>query len=682
MSFAKLQGVSSTGGQNIVTTGISSTTKSLVTYPSCTITVFNAGTATPSTIYSDSIGTPKANPFTAGSDAYWSFYATEGASYDVRFSGTGIAVPFTLGDFKLPIQSIATQIQESGGPTTLTFGAIADGQVFKRSGTSVIGANLAFKGSFTKAGLPGTGVAGDTAYVTDDIRGYWYFTGILWTPFTGRINVKDFGAKGDNATNDAPAFQLALNAALALGGGEVFVPPGKYKIATAVTLSAASTNIIWSGVSGRSQIKIATGSAVTSFAFSNIAETLTIRDLTFVGWDQLANNDCANIIRFDTCETVIMDNVRFYGIANINTADLMVASATNLTMKDCGFLGCAANSGIATSAINNTNWKGIKIINTIFKDFGVLDGVFYSKTPLAVALAWISINDPNSMNYNMLEQSRALVRDCRFDEGAIRGVSAQTNPASTGKYINTLNIEGCAFNVSNVTGSAVLSRFVRNLTIDNCAFGWATSVQGNMIYVTDCPNLVLKNCDYDTNFSGQIYHDTDTIIATQLRVDNSRFLQINNVSQAMLVDFKLGTQTRRILTAASAVTSYATISTFGTGGSYIENKTNSIVSNGFAQALSTVKTGTYTITTDDGTVLGNSTAGTFVVNLPAANAFPAGRQVEVVNIGSANQITLTRAGADTIQDAATNATTYAVTTALPRATLRTDGTSIWYVVAK
>lgn len=53
----------------------------------CTVTVFDAGTANLSTIYSDSVGTPLANPFTASSTTgKYQFFAAN-ASYDVRLSG-------------------------------------------------------------------------------------------------------------------------------------------------------------------------------------------------------------------------------------------------------------------------------------------------------------------------------------------------------------------------------------------------------------------------------------------------------------------------------------------------------------------------------------------------------------------------------------------------------------------
>ena len=42
------------------------------------------------------------------------------------------------------------------------------------------------------------------------------------------LGVKTFGAAGDAATDDTAAFQHALDAAHTVGGGEVYVPPGRY----------------------------------------------------------------------------------------------------------------------------------------------------------------------------------------------------------------------------------------------------------------------------------------------------------------------------------------------------------------------------------------------------------------------------------------------------------------------
>lgn len=94
------------GNKTITVLGYTSSTSTPVqaSYPSCTVTVFitNSG-GTLATIYADNAGTALANPFTVGvspetsSIGYWFFYVADGR-YDIRFSGTGITTPFTIGD--------------------------------------------------------------------------------------------------------------------------------------------------------------------------------------------------------------------------------------------------------------------------------------------------------------------------------------------------------------------------------------------------------------------------------------------------------------------------------------------------------------------------------------------------------------------------------------------------------
>jgi len=75
-AYEKLQGWCEQGGQVVTTSGNpsnTSVTKVQRTYPSCTVTVYDTGTLDLSTIYSDNIGTAKANPFTSSSIGAWFF---------------------------------------------------------------------------------------------------------------------------------------------------------------------------------------------------------------------------------------------------------------------------------------------------------------------------------------------------------------------------------------------------------------------------------------------------------------------------------------------------------------------------------------------------------------------------------------------------------------------------------
>lgn len=66
-------------------------------FPAATITVYNAGTTTLASIYSNSAySSAKANPFVADDKGFYVFHAKPG-TYDIVFSDGGIATPFTLG---------------------------------------------------------------------------------------------------------------------------------------------------------------------------------------------------------------------------------------------------------------------------------------------------------------------------------------------------------------------------------------------------------------------------------------------------------------------------------------------------------------------------------------------------------------------------------------------------------
>lgn len=85
-----------------ITDNTSITKNQRVHNKSCTIRVFDAGTANLSTIFSDNVGTSKSNPFTAASTGFFFFYADDG-KYDVQLSlgDPAIGSAFSWGDVLL-----------------------------------------------------------------------------------------------------------------------------------------------------------------------------------------------------------------------------------------------------------------------------------------------------------------------------------------------------------------------------------------------------------------------------------------------------------------------------------------------------------------------------------------------------------------------------------------------------
>lgn len=73
----------------------------------------------------------------------------------------------------------------------------------------------------------------------------------LVTRFADVVNVKDFGAVGDYTTDDTAAIQSAINS-LPANGGTVYLPQGKYRTTSTITLDQNGISLIGDGDGGPS----------------------------------------------------------------------------------------------------------------------------------------------------------------------------------------------------------------------------------------------------------------------------------------------------------------------------------------------------------------------------------------------------------------------------------------------
>jgi hypothetical protein len=113
----RVQGNCENGNITVTTGGLLSSNVFQGSYPSCTVTVNVTGGGI-ATIFSDNIGTPLANPFTAAANGHWFFYTANG-HVDVQISGGGLPAPLTFGDI------IANDPSIQSGSFTGTFFASA-----------------------------------------------------------------------------------------------------------------------------------------------------------------------------------------------------------------------------------------------------------------------------------------------------------------------------------------------------------------------------------------------------------------------------------------------------------------------------------------------------------------------------------------------------------------------------
>lgn len=183
--------------------------------------------------------------------------------------------------------------------------------------------------------------------------------------YSGNVNVKLFGAKGDGVTDDTVAIQSTINS-----NKSIEFDNGVYTV-TYLTILNKSVNIY--------------GSAGTILKFK--AESLV--------------NGSSGIIRFDGCSDCIIKDVIIDGNKSNQTLDtsttdrgagvgIIVYNSTNITVDNCTLQNITMGAAILVSNLYNTVAPyitdasyGIKILNNTIKDCGGTslqpsDGIYIS----------------------------------------------------------------------------------------------------------------------------------------------------------------------------------------------------------------------------------------------------------------------------------------------------------------
>ena len=181
------------------------------------------------------------------------------------------------------------------------------------------------------------------------------------------VSVKDFGAKGDGATNDTAAIQAAIASAQTYAGGSnVFFPAGNYLISSTLNIASSSVQLVGEG-RGISRI-------TSNFATGNIIQ---FNGVAYSGVKQLSitssvvrTSDAA--IYIAACHNVIVENI---GLESNMYIGVQVEGGTNQFLTtindfeiDSGFIGIllgnsviASDTWIQNGVINACSGVGIQL---------------------------------------------------------------------------------------------------------------------------------------------------------------------------------------------------------------------------------------------------------------------------------------------------------------------------------
>jgi hypothetical protein len=359
------------------------------------------------------------------------------------------------------------------------------------------------------------------------------------------FNLRDFGAIGDGIADDGPALQDALNAIAAAGGGTLFVPAGRYAISTPVqkdfTRLAASLTIVGvesltsvppsnstglqltAGLNLLSEFAPRTGNQAIAINISGL-QSFLIQHVTFIGTPNVATDASVTLTLRDVWEATIK-HCEFYGLSSLVAGGAIVqAVRSHLTIEETEFLGDTCNSGVNTSVVQNIEWKGVVVTNTVFADYGQR-AELYGKLSLASPFSWVSIGNAAAPASDS-PRREAVIRNVFFDEGALNGFSSlpyNYYPASA--PIDLIYVSDMFMNVTNLQGSGNYFDGPQRVMIENSHYGWSHNADA-AINLHGIGNAILDKVEC-VDSANRIRADADT---GKLAVINSVYTFLDSES--------------------------------------------------------------------------------------------------------------------------------------------------------
>jgi parallel beta-helix repeat protein len=171
-----------------------------------------------------------------------------------------------------------------------------------------------------------------------------------------RFNVMDFGAVGDGVANDRAAIQAAINAASARPtGGEVYLPPGTYRLRAHTGLLAPKSRVVMRGAGrGRSVL-------------------LCDDSLGNVGGDVIGNWIPPNT--FAPLDDFHLRDLTLRGLSDtihVHGAQMMRISGRNISIENCEFT-YARQMGMVVTGSQDVTVRGCRVFRTNSDGIAVWD---------------------------------------------------------------------------------------------------------------------------------------------------------------------------------------------------------------------------------------------------------------------------------------------------------------------
>lgn len=342
--------------------------------------------------------------------------------------------------------------------------------------------------------------------------------------YSGAINVRWFGAKGDNSNDDTAEIQAAIDYAESLSRATVYAPAGRYLVSATLTINSSGVNIVgdgmWDTVITRSGNfgdtmlftgNDGTGTVISDVGISNIAfqstgQTTSGAHLVFNGVAR------ANVYGIYMLNGFIGFNLKGLTAAYIDTiyvvfTNIFSGSATGRRFMECGAsVGTYGHPTCGDLFISNFNLRGNVSSNVTEKGLNILgaDGIWFENGHVGNTT---SANLDITNNGTQLEH--VFFSNVMFDEGIDFNVLIEGSHASNvgqAIFFNNCNVKGGGTASAGVTFGSGADFY--GVQFNNCQI-WQHLEDGVKITSTDLSQISFNNCivrgnslDGSASFSG------------------------------------------------------------------------------------------------------------------------------------------------------------------------------------
>ena len=358
------------------------------------------------------------------------------------------------------------------------------------------------------------------------------------------VNVMDYGAVGDGATDDTAAFQAAINVVRAAGGGQLIIPPTEYQISGHVQL-CSNLDVSGYGAVLVKRHNIPTSSYAYfsalsrgSTGYGSGGQNIRVAGIKFTG--DFANDKTTCGFALHHAKNVVVEQCEFYESQGPGHS-LDLTGCDNITIRSCEFVGfkeAEPGSGYRrTEAIQLD--VSIAAAPSVVDDAGSFDGLFTRNVIVEgcvfreLTVAGTNYPAPNPMgSHGVVEGSRP--ENIVFRNNTVGRLTVDTTSAYRGAIhfpgVKNLLVEGNRFD-NRTSNNRIIGLYAETSGVSNTEDFNQTGLPNTTIAPVVVEDVVIRGNEFVlSNSVTSNYQEAIFIDGTVGTVTESSQRHVSNVT--------------------------------------------------------------------------------------------------------------------------------------------------------